>query len=465
MYLAWCRARKGEFVQALMEARSGAEAARLAGERPADVAELLNQRKPAEAADILLILPEELAVEVLDQPQLEYGSAILSAMPPDRAARLLDAMSADRAADIVHELRVSVRNDLLGRVGPETRAALDRLLRYPADCSGGIMTTEFVAVPADWTVSQVIAHIRAVELTRETVYSIYILDPGSGALLRAVSLRNLIAADPGASVMQAAPAREPLSVMAHTSLDETVRLISKYNLLAIPVVDSDLHVIGLVTVDDAVDTLVDQQDAEVQQFGGVTPLEAPYMRIGFFAMVKKRAGWLCVLFIAEMLTASAMQTFEAQLEKAVVLSLFIPLIMSSGGNSGGQATSLVIRALALEEVRLGDWWRVVLRELPSGMALGAILGGLGAVRITVWQAVGLFDYGPHWRLIALTIAVALVGIVTFGSLVGSMLPFAAKRLGFDPATASAPFVATFVDVTGIVIYFTVATLILRGTLL
>ncbi len=444
---------------------SKALAARLADERPEDIADALNRNKPRFAAQALLALAEPLAVEVLDQPQLERAAAIVSEAPPEKAARFIDAMSADRAADVVRELRVSVRNDLIGRVSPETKATLDRLLPYPEDCAGGIMTTEFVAVPADWTVGQVLEHVKAVELTRETLYSIYILDPQTSALVGAITLRRLITADPQAKVKDAAPARQPLTVRADAPLDETVRLISKYNLLAIPVVDDAKHVIGIVTVDDAVDTLVARQDAEVQQFGGVAPLEAPYMSLGFLAMVKKRAGWLCALFLAEMLTASAMQTYEAELEKAVVLALFIPLIMSSGGNSGGQATSLIIRALALQEVRLGDWWRVMLRELPSGLVLGAILGVIGAIRITVWQALGLFDYGPHWMLIALTIATALVGIVTFGSLVGSILPFIAKRLGFDPATASAPFVATLVDVTGIVSYFTVATAILRGTLL
>ncbi len=440
-------------------------AARLAGERPADIVEALNRNASRSAAKILLALPEPLAVEALDEPQLKRGAAIVSELPPDKAAHFIDAMSADRAAGIVRELRVSVRNDLLALVGPETKATLDRLLPYPENCAGGIMTTEFVAVPGDWTVGQTLEHIKAVELTRETVYSIFVLDPQTSALIRAATLRRLITADPQATVKDAAPARKPLTVRAQAPLDETVRLISKYNLLAIPVVDDAERVIGIVTVDDAVDTLVAQQDAEVQQFGGVAPLEAPYMSVGFLAMIKKRAGWLCALFLAEMLTASAMQTYESELEKAVVLALFIPLIMSSGGNSGGQATSLIIRALALQEVRLGDWWRVMLRELPSGIVLGAILGVIGAIRITVWQAFGLFDYGPHWMLIALTIATALVGIVTFGSLVGSILPFIAKRLGFDPATASAPFVATLVDVTGIVIYFTVATAILSGTLL
>ena len=440
-------------------------AASLATEQSADIVDLLNRNKPAFAKKLLQSLPEAQAVDALDQPELERSAAILSALPPERAARLLDLMSADRATHVVREMRISVRNDLLARVSPETRASLDHLLPYPKGCAGHIMTTEFVTVPADWTIGEVLDHIRAVEHTRETVYAIYLIDPPTDVLLRAITLRQLIFADTGATVLSAAPTHAPMSVTPETPEGETVRLISKYNLLAIPVVDTGQHVIGIVTVDDAVDTLVAQQDAEVQNFGGMEALDAPYMSVGFLSMVKKRAGWLCVLFIAEMLTASAKQTFEDALEKAIVLALFIPLIMSSGGNSGSQATSLIIRALALREVQVRDWWRVLLRELPSGITLGAILGLMGALRITIWQNLGLFDYGPHWRLVTLTIASALVGIVTFGSLVGSMLPFIAKKLGFDPATASAPFVATFVDVTGIVIYFTVATLILKGTML
>jgi magnesium transporter len=440
-------------------------AASLATEQGADIVDLLNRNKPAFATKLLQSLPEAQAVDALDQPELERSAAILSALPPERAARLLDLMSADRAVAAVRDMRISVRNDLLARVSPETKASLDQLLPYPEGCTGHIMTTEFVAVPANWTIGEVLDHIRAVEHTRETVYAIYLVDPRTGVLLRAITLRQLILADTGATVLSVAPARPPMSVTPETPEAKTVRLISKYNLLAIPVVDTEQHVIRIVTVDDAVDTLVAQQDAEVQNFGGMEALDAPYMSVGFLSMIKKRAGWLCVLFIAEMLTASAMQTFEDALEKAIVLALFIPLIMSSGGNSGSQATSLIIRALALQEVQVRDWWRVLLRELPSGIALGAILGLMGALRITIWQNLGLFDYGPHWKLVTLTIASALVGIVTFGSLVGSMLPFIARKLGFDPATASAPFVATFVDVTGIVIYFTVATLILMGTML
>jgi magnesium transporter len=235
--------------------------------------------------------------------------------------------------------------------------------------------------------------------------------------------------------------------------------------LAVAVVDGPGHVLGIVTVDDVIDAIIQESTEDVQKFGGMEALDEPYLRISFLQMIKKRGGWLCALFLSEMLTASAMQTFQGELEKAIVLTLFIPLIMSSGGNSGSQATSLLIRSLALHEIRLRDWWRVALRELPTGLALGALLGLIGIARITIWQTLGIFDYGEHWILVAITVGTALVGIVTFGSLTGSMLPFILQRVGFDPASASAPFVATLVDVTGLVIYFGVAALILRGTLL
>jgi magnesium transporter len=437
----------------------------IADRLPADSVDLLNQHRSSYAAAVLLAFAEAKAVRILNSPQLQNATAILSALPASRAARLVDQMSADRAAAVVREMRVSVRNEVLAAVALETKAALDRLLTYPEDCAGGIMTTEFVAVPSAWSVQQVLAHIRDVEHARETVYAIFILDHRDKTLIGTAPLRRLVSANPAANVLAAAVTERLVSITPDTPLDETVRVISKYNLLAVPVLDQDRHLVGIVTVDDAIDTLVSQQDSQVQHLGGMEPLEVPYMRVGFPELIRKRAGWLCVLFLAEMLTASAMQSFEEELEKAIVLSLFIPLIMSSGGNSGSQATSLMIRALSLREVALGDWWRVLLRELPAGVTLGAILGALGAARVTIWQVLGLFDYGPHWRLVALTICAALVGIVTFGSLTGSILPFIARCLGFDPATASAPFVATLVDVTGIVIYFSVAILILKGTML
>jgi magnesium transporter len=347
----------------------------------------------------------------------------------------------------------------------ETRESLNQLLSYPDNTAGSIMTTEFVGVPSTWTVAETLQHVRRVESTRETVYAIYVLDPKTKALVRAISLRRLITGEPQKAVLSICPPRRPLTVSPLADREDVARLISKYDLLAVPVVDKKGHVLGIVTVDDIIDAMIEESTEDVQKFGGVEALEAPYMEIGFLEMIRKRAGWLCALFLGEMLTASAMQHFESELEKAVVLTLFIPLIMSSGGNSGSQATSLIIRAVALQEVRLRDWWRVALRELPTGVMLGSILGVIGMIRIALWQNLGIFDYGEHWILVACTVGAALVGIVTFGSLAGSMLPFILKRLGFDPASASAPFVATLVDVTGLVIYFSIALVFLSGTLL
>jgi len=256
-----------------------------------------------------------------------------------------------------------------------------------------------------------------------------------------------------------------LTVPADADREDVAKIISKYNLLAVPVVDDKMRVLGIVTVDDVIDALVQEQTEDAQKFGGMEALDAPYMEISFVSMIRKRAGWLCALFLSEMLTATAMQRFQGEIEKAAVLAMFIPLVMSSGGNSGSQATSLVIRALALRELKLTDWWRIAIRELPTGLTLGAILGVIGFTRIVLWQHLHIFSYGPHYLLVAMTVGLALVGIVAFGSLAGSMLPFLLKRVGFDPASASAPFVATLVDVTGLVIYFSVAFLILKGTLL
>jgi magnesium transporter len=437
----------------------------LALERAPDIIVALNARPPEAAAEILQHLSSEMAVEVLDQPGIDNVCEIIAALPTETAIALLSAVSADRAADIFKELIEPLRTTLLNGLNQETRTTVSELLAYPERSAGSIMTTEFVSVPSNWTIAEVLHHVRMVERTRETVYSIFVVDPVKKTLIQAVPLRRLISGDPHANVLTAAPARKPLTVGPHADRMEAARLISKYDLLAVAVVDGPGHVLGIVTVDDVIDAIVQESTEDAQKFGGMEALDEPYLRISFLQMIKKRGGWLCALFLSEMLTASAMQTFQGELEKAIVLTLFIPLIMSSGGNSGSQATSLLIRSLALHELRLRDWWRVALRELPTGLTLGAILGLIGIARIALWQTLGIFDYGEHWILVAITVGTALVGIVTFGSLSGSMLPFILQRIGFDPASASAPFVATLVDVTGLVIYFGVAALILKGTLL
>ncbi|KFC75217.1 Divalent cation transporter [Bosea sp. LC85] len=437
----------------------------LARDHIADIVEALTEQDVETVAAVLLALPFERAVEVLDQHELTAASEALGRMPEVRAAQFLSAMSADRVADVVPEFDEPLRLRLLGRVDHDTRATLNRLLAYPEQSAGSIMTTEFVSVPADWTVARTLDYIRHVERTRETIYAIYVLDPATGKLVRAVSLRRLISGDPGALVASVVPEMKPISVTPEVDREDVARLITKYDLLAVPVIDAAERVIGIVTVDDVIDAMIAETTEDVQKLGGMEALDEPYTEISFGRMIRKRAGWLSILLVGEMLTASVMQHFEGQLEKAIVLTLFIPLIMSSGGNSGSQATSLLIRALALREIKLADWWRVALREIPTGLTLGAILGAIGVVRVIAWQKLGLYDYGEHWALIAATVGVALLGIVAFGSLTGSMLPFILKRLGFDPASASAPFVATLVDVTGLMIYFGVAAMILGGTLL
>ena len=440
-------------------------AIRLANQHVADVVEFLNQLPIETASETFSRIPLERAAEILDQPGLEAAAELVEGQPEERALALLKAMSADRRTDVFRDLDQAARARLLDRLDAETRASLQALLAYPENTAGSIMTTEFVSAPAGWTVAETLQHIRKVESTRETIYAIYVLDPTTKKLLRAVSLRRLVAAEPQSPIMTVALPRRPIAVSPLADREEVARLISKYDLLAVPVVDKQGHVLGIVTVDDIIDAILEEGTEDVQKFGGTEALDEPYMQIGFGTMIRKRAGWLCVLFVSEMLTTSAMQHFDDELQKAIVLSLFIPLIMSAGGNSGSQATSLLIRALALREVRLSDWWKVMLRELPTGITLGAVLGIIAVARITVWQHAGFYDYGVHWPLIAVTVAASLLGIVTFGSVVGSMLPFVLKRAGFDPASASAPFIATLVDVTGLVIYFTVASLILRGIVL
>src|ERR1700752_3026757 len=364
----------------------------LANERAADIAETLNEETPGVAAAVLVGLPRDQAIEILDQPILDSSPEIVSLLPRETAAALLAGVSADRVADLFRKLEEPHRTELLERLDPDTRGMIQRLLSYPPPSAGSIMTTEFACVPSNVTVQQTLDYLRRVERTRETVYAIYVLDPVTGNLLQAITLRRLITGEPGAPVLSVGRPGRLVTVSPLMDRGDVARLISKYDLLAVPVVDHG-RVIGIVTVDDIMDAIVQEATEDLQKLGGMEALNEPYMVIGFWQMIRKRGGWLAVLFLSEMLTASAMQTYQSELEKAVVLTLFIPLIMSSGGNSGSQATSLLIRALALHDVKLGDWWRVALRELPTGILLGAMLGAIGVLRIVIWQKLGLFDYG------------------------------------------------------------------------
>lgn len=431
----------------------------------ADLAVLINELTLVEAATVVSMLPVPRAIELFDDPIMRRRAAILEKLEPQRAAEILSGLSADERTDVIQKMGHHPRHLIVPRITVEERKELEGLLQYPAHTAGGIMTTEFVQLDPKMSVGDALKHIRAVAREKESIYACYVMTPGTGQLLGALSLRDLVMAEldrPITEVMR----RKPITVNALDHQEDVARKISKYNLLAVPVLEKDGNVVGFVTVDDVVDVLIEEGTEDILRMAAVEPgaLDKPYTQVSLPVMIRKRAGWLVILFLGEMLTATAMGFFEKEIAKAVVLALFVPLIISSGGNSGSQASTLVIRALALGEVALRDWWRVMRREVLSGLGLGVILGAIGFLRITVWSAFSNL-YGTHWLLVALTVGLALIGIVLWGTLAGSMLPFALRRLGFDPATSSAPFVATLVDVTGLVIYFSVAVLILRGTLL
>ncbi len=431
---------------------------------PADLAELINQLRLQEAASVMSMLSLPRAVEVLDQPTLRRRSEIVEKLEPGRASQLLEALSADERTGIVRGMGEISRRRLLPKLSPEVRAEVESLLRYPERTAGGIMTTEFVRLDPGITVGEALRQIRSVAQEKESIYACYVLD-GEGKLLGSVSLRDLVMAEmaqPVSSVMR----KKPVTVNALEGREAVAAKIAKYNLLAVPVLEADGRVVGFVTVDDVIDVMIEEGTEDALRMGAVEPgaLDEPYASTPFWNLIRKRAGWLLILFLSEMLTATAMGRFEDEIARAVVLALFVPLIISSGGNSGSQAASLIIRALAVGELGVRDWWKVMRREILAGVVLGGTLGVVGFLRISIWSLISPV-YGPHWLLVAVTIWLSLIGVVLWGTLAGSMLPLLLKRLGMDPAVSSAPFVATLVDVTGIVIYFEVAARILHGTLL
>ena len=430
---------------------------------PADLADVAEAMPFDKIPLFLAALPTERAASVLAYLDEELRAEVLEAMTSEQAAALVSAMTPDERADVLEELDEATAEEIVEEMADEARRETEQLRRYDPETAGGLMTTEFVSDSATTTVEEALRKVRVIARSgkREAIYAIYTTDE-QGQLAGVLSLRELLAAPEGARLADIAWT-EVQSVSPHADREEVARVIANYDLVVVPVVSESNHVMGVITVDDVIDAIQEEQTEDVQKFGGMEALDEPYMQIGFLAMLKKRAGWLSILLVSEMLTTSVMQHFDSELNSVTALTLFIPLVMSSGGNSGSQATSLITRAMALREVSVSDWWRVASRELPSGMALGSILGVIGMLRITLWQTMGWFNYGSPthaWQRVALTVGCSLVGIVTFGSLAGSMLPFLLRKVGFDPASASAPLVATMVDVTGLSIYFGVAWMIL-----
>jgi magnesium transporter len=407
-------------------------------------------------------LPRHEADEFFLSLEPREQEALLLSLPQGEQRLWMRVLAPDDAVDVIQEAPAEERDRLLEMLDDTTRREVRALLAHAEDDAGGLMNPRFARIRPELTVGEAIRYLRKQATSVETIYYVYVLD-NDQTLRGVVSFRQLFQAAED-TVVRDIMVTEVITVPEHMDQELVARLFQKYNVLALPVVDEGGKMVGIITFDDIADAIREEATEDIQKIGGVEALEAPYLTIEFMRLLKKRAGWLAALFLGEMLTATAMTHYQDEIASAVVLALFVPLIISSGGNSGSQATTLVIRAIALGEVRLRDWWRVLRREIGAGLGLGMILGMIGLARILLWQAIG-GTYGVHFMRIALTVAFSLVGVVLWGSVAGSMLPFVLRRAGFDPASASAPLVATLVDVTGLVIYFSIASIVLHGVLL
>ncbi len=451
-------------IRSLIEARNFAALREVFREwPPADVAEVILDLPEDEQVIIFRVLPHDLAADVFEYLDFDAQQTLLRAMAHEQVAAILNEMAPDDRTALLEELPSAAARQLIRLLTPEERRIATALLGYPEDSVGRLMTPDFIAVHEDWTVQQVLDYVREHGRDSETLNFVYVVDD-RGKLIDDVRMREFLLRPLTAKVSEIRD--QTFGALNVTdSQQDALNVFRKYDRAALPVVDSNGVVVGIVTADDMLDVAEEEATEDIQKFGGMEALDEPYMRIPLWRMVRKRAGWLIILFLGEMLTATAMANYTGELAKALVLALFLPLIVSSGGNSGSQASTLMIRAMALGEVTLRDWFRVVRKELLSGFSLGLILGTIGFFRITLWQYLHIFDYGKYHWLVAFTVGSSLVGVVLWGTLSGAMLPFLLRRCGLDPAASSAPFVATLVDVTGLVIYFNVALFILRGTLL
>jgi magnesium transporter len=409
------------------------------------------------------LLPRDEAEDLFFGLDARDQSRVVAGLPAREQRSWMRLLPPDDAADMIQAAEPEQREALLALLDEPTRLEVTALLAYAEDDAGGLMNPRFIRLRPDATVEEAIRYLRKqMNEQPRTIHYAYVLDAGQ-RLLGVVPFRSLFTSPPLTRVREVMRGN-PVTIPEHMNQESVSHLFQQNRLMALPVVDADGRMKGIVTADDVVDVVQEEATEDMQKLGGVAALDAPYLQIAMPLMIRKRVGWLSALFLGEMLTASAMGFFEKEIARAVVLALFIPLIISSGGNSGSQATTLVIRAMALGQVRLRDWWRVIRREFIAGIGLGCVLAVIGFLRIITWERV-FHTYGPHYLGVAATVSASLVGVVLWGTIAGSMLPFILRRLGFDPASASAPFVATLVDVSGLVIYFTMAALILRGTLL
>jgi len=430
---------------------------------PADLAPIIADLPIGELAALFRVSSRDLVATTFTYMPLEAQKKLLKLLTQEQAAALLNALPPDDRTAFLNELPLDLAMQLLSMLTPDERQVAQSLLAYPEHSVGRMMTLDFVAVHPEWTVREALDYIREHGYDRETLNVVFVVDE-AGHLIDDIRVRRFLLSPLDRPVKELLDGNYTWLSPADDR-EKALDVFRKFDRVALPVVDEQKKIIGIVTVDDMLDVAEAEATEDIQKLGGSEALDEPYTTIALHRMVKKRASWLVILFLGEMLTATALKYYEGEMEKAIVLSLFLPLVVSSGGNAGSQAATLVIRALALGEFRLSEWWRIMRRELVAGLSLGIILGVIGVLRITIWSILFPNTYGAHWMLVAATVGTALVGIVMWGSLMGSMLPLIIKRCGFDPATSSAPFIATLVDVTGLIIYFSVALVIMRGTLL
>ncbi|PYK74018.1 MAG: magnesium transporter [Verrucomicrobia bacterium] len=437
---------------------------------PADVAEVIVDMPEDDRVIIFRVLPAALAADVFEYLDVDAQQSLLHCMAHEQVVAILNEMSPDDRTALLEEMPSVAARQLIQLLTPEERRVARALLGYPEGSVGRLMTPDFVAVRENWTVKEVLDYVREHGQDSETLNFIYVVDE-RGKLIDDLRIRNFLLRPLNTRVDEIMD-RSFVHLTVNETQEEALNIFRKYDRAALAVVDSNGVLVGIVTQDDMLDVAEEEATEDIQKIGGMEALDEPYMRISLWRMVRKRAGWLIILFLGEMLTATAMANYQDELAKALVLALFLPLIISSGGNSGSQASTLMIRAMALGEVTLRDWWHVMRRELQAGLSLGVILGVIGTVRVAFWAMIDKKYlhhqppvYGAHWPLVALTVGIALVGVVLWGTLSGSMLPFLLRRVGADPATSSAPFVATLVDVTGLIIYFSIALVIMRGAML
>lgn len=430
---------------------------------PSEVGKIITDLPENERTIVFRLLPEAKAATTFEYLDRQTQQSIIKSLGRQEVAAILNEMSPDDRTAFLGDLPDHIIKETLNLLTDDERKIASSLLGYKENEVGRLMTPYYVQVQKDWTVARTLEHIRKYGKNAETLDIVFVVNENQ-QLIDDIRISRLLLA-PLETLIKELMDNKFVALQTLMDQEEAVQIFRQYDRSALPVITENQVLVGIVTVDDILDVAEAEATEDIQKFGGLEALDLPYVKTSVTTMIKKRAGWLVILFLGEMLTASVMGHFEDEINKAVVLVLFIPLIISSGGNSGSQAATLIVRAMSLKEITLKDWWYVMRRELFSGFSLGVILGAIGFIRIAVWQKAGIFDYTEHWFLVGLTIFFSLIGIVMWGTLSGSMIPFVLRRFGLDPATSSAPFVATLVDVTGLVIYFTVAAVILRGTLL